>query len=132
MANVKDILFNFGEEIKKSIDKFDVFVKKYKAVSQTSQIPSTAYMNWGIELAQSGRTEEAIDKLRTATLMASQNPGAYINLGITFLRQKNFEEAIKNFRQAIKVDKYNSKAYALWASALSEIGDLKGAIDIYK
>lgn len=132
MANVKNILLNFGEELKKRIDELDVFVKKYKEVSQTSQIPSTAYMNWGIELAQSGKTEEAIDKLSTAALMAGKNPGVYINLGITFLRQKNYEEAIKNFRQAIKVDKYNSKAYALWGSALSEIGDLKGAIDIYK
>ena len=132
MADLKNIILNFGGEIKKQIDKFDIFVKKYNAVSQTSQIPTTAYMNWGIELAQRGKIDEAIDKLRTASLMAGKNPGVYINLGITFLRQKNYEEAIKNFRQAIHVDKYNSKAYALWASALSEIGDLKGAIDIYK
>ena len=73
MANVKNILLNFGEELKKRIDELDVFVKKYKEVSQTSQIPSTAYMNWGIELAQSGKTEEAIDKLSTAALMAGKN-----------------------------------------------------------
>ena len=132
MDSLKNILLHFGEELKKNVDKLDIFVKKYKDISQTAQIPSTAYMNWGIELAQKGNVDEAIDKLRTATLMANQNPGVYINLGITFLRQKNFEEAIKNFRKAVKIDKYNSKAYAMWASALSEIGDLKGAIDIYE
>ena len=119
------------DEIKKQVDKLDKFVKKYKDISQTVQIPSTAYMNWGIELDKKGMTDEAMEKLRTAALMANQNPAIYINLGIALLKQQNYEEAIKNFRHAVKIDKYNSKAYAMWAAALSEIGDLKGAVEIY-
>ena len=125
-------IFNLSSLLKQKINKLDKFVKDYTEVSQTSEIPAMAYMNWGIQLAGKGKIDEAVDKLRTATLMANQHPSAYINLGIAQIKQKNFEEAIKNFRKAVKIDKFNSKAYAMWASALSEIGDLKGAIDIYK
>lgn len=129
---MKNKILFLGEEIKKQIEKFDRFVNNYDDVSQTTQIPSSAYMNWAVNLAQNGNMEDAMEKLETASLMPNQNPGVYINLGIALVKQKNFEEAIKNFRKAVKIDKFNSRAYSMWASALSEIGDLKGAVDIYK
>ena len=124
--------FMLGEELKHQIEKLDKFVKNYKMSSRTFQLPSSAYMNWGIELARSGNVVEGMEKLNTAALMANKNPWVFVNLGIAFLKQKKYEEAIKNFRKAVKIDKYNSRAYAMWAAALSEIGDLKGAVDIYK
>ena len=129
---MKTKLSKIKEEIKNKINSLDKIVKEYKSVTHDSCLPNTAYMNWGVTLADQGCIEEAIEKLKTATLMANQNPDVYINLGIALLKQKDFENAIKNFRKAVKLDKYNSKAYSMWASALAEIGDLKGAIDIYK
>ena len=129
---MKSKLLKIKEELKKRINFLDKIVKEYKDISNPSYLPNTAYMNWGVRLADQGNIDEAINKLKTATLMANQNPNVYINLGIALLKQKDFDGAIKNFRQAVKIDKFNSKAYAMWASALSEIGDLKGAIDIYK
>ena len=101
-------LLQIKNSIKSQIDKLDKFVKNYNESSKTVQIPSSAYMNWGIDLAQRGKLDEAMEKLQTAALMANQNPGVYINIGIAMLKQKNFEEAIKNFRKAVKIDKFNS------------------------
>ena len=66
------------DNIKNEIDKLDKFIKKYKAFSKTIQIPSAAYMNWGIELAQKGMLNEALDKLETAALMPNQNPNVSV------------------------------------------------------
>ena len=125
-------LLEIKEKIFSQINEFDSFIKNYNQVTHTYQIPTMAYMNWGINLAQKGKLEEAIEKFQTASLMVNTNPGVYLNLGIALLQKKDYEGAIKNFRQAVKLDKYNSKAYTMWASALGEIGDIKGAIDIYK
>ncbi len=114
------------------INEIDDFVCNYKKMTITAEIPSTAYLNWGIHLANIGQLDVAMDKFNTAILMANQNPNAYVNLGIAFLKQQDYTEAIKNFKKATKIDKLNARAYAMWASALSEIGDMKGAVDIYK
>ena len=77
-------------DIKQKIKKLDSYINNYTESSQTMQLPSSAYMNWGIELAQKGKTGEAMDKLQTAALMANQNPGVYINIGIGLLNQKDY------------------------------------------
>ena len=118
------------EDIKKQINKFDKYINDYNNIAKTSQIPVTAYMNWGIELARKGELEKALNKFQTASLMANQNPDVYINIGIALLKQKKYEDAIINFRKAVRTDKFNARAYTMWATALSEIGDLKSAIKI--
>ena len=127
---MKNKLSKIKENISKRIKKLDAFVDRYKSSAVNTQIPNMAYTNWGIQLADEGRLDDALDKFYTASLMINQHPSVYVNIGIALMKQQKFEEAIKNFRKAIKLDKSNSKAYAMWASSLSEIGDLDGAIKI--
>ena len=128
---MKNKFLKFKDNIKSQIAKFEDYVNDYTNMSSSLQIPNVAYMDWGIKLAANGNLTDAIEKLKTASLMYGEHPSVYTNLGIALLKQKDFEGAIKNFRKAVKLDKFNSKAYAMWASALSEIGDLKGAVEIY-
>ena len=65
-------------------------------------------------------------------MIVQQNPKAYINLGIVCMQQKNYPEAVKNFRKAVKLDRYNSKAYALWGTCLAEIGEEKESAAVYE
>lgn len=119
-------------EIFNKIKQADKFINDYKNLSVTAEMPSFAYTNWGVQMANRGEFALAAEKFNTALMMVQQNPRAYVNLGIIQMRQQNYTEAIKNFRQAVKIDKYNSKAYTLWASSLGEIGDYKGAVEIYE
>ena len=116
------MIISMKEKVNKILDgvkKFDKFVSNYEKLTITTEMPSSAYLNWGIHLANLGELDCAMEKFNTAIMMANNNPAAYINMGIALLKQQKFTEAIKNFKKAVKIDRLNSKAYALWASALS-------------
>ena len=59
-------LIQLKEKIKNKIEQFDNFIKDYSSTTKNTHIPATAYMNWGIELAQNGDINSAIDKIKEA------------------------------------------------------------------
>jgi tetratricopeptide (TPR) repeat protein len=119
--------FEFLKNLIENIKKLDVEVNDYKRVVQNPYIPSIAYVNWAIHLAESGDIEEAEKKLISSTLMAHQTPESYINLGVIKTRKGNLEEAKELYIKAIRLDHNNAKAYCFLGNVLTEMKDFKEA-----
>lgn len=119
--------FEFIKNIAENIKKLDSEVDDYKKVVQLSSIPSIAYVNWAMHLAESGYLQEAEEKLVSSTLMAHQTPEAYINLGILKVREGKFEEAMDFYCKAIRLDHNSAKAYCFLGNVLTETGEFKDA-----
>lgn len=99
----------------------------YKKVVQNPSIPSIAYVNWAIHLAECGHFNEAEEKLTSSTLMAHQTPEAYINLGVLRARERKFDEAKEFYIKALKLDHNSAKAYCFLGNALTETENYKEA-----
>lgn len=121
------MLFKYLKRIIKLIKKLDIEVNDYKKIVQNPSIPSIAYVNWAIHLAQCGFINEAEEKLVASTLMAHQTPEAYINLGILKAKEMKFEEAKEFYIKALRLDHNNAKAYCFLGNILTEMGDYKDA-----
>lgn len=119
--------FKYLKNIIDNIIKLDVEVNDYKKVVQNPYIPSIAYVNWAVHLAECGHLSEAEEKLVSSTLMAHQTPEAYINLGVLKTREGKFEEAKDFYIKAIRLDNNSSKAYCFLGNALTEMQDYKDA-----
>ena len=93
------------KEIWNKILQADKFINEYKNLTHTVEMPASAYVNWGVYMANKGEFAEAVEKFNTAAMMVQQNPKAYVNLGIVNMQQKDYSEAVKNFRKAVKAVK---------------------------
>lgn len=124
--------FKYLKKIIDSIKKLDVEVNDYKKVVQNPYIPSIAYVNWAIHLAESGHIHEAEEKLVSSTLMAHQTPEAYINLGVLKARERKFEEAKEFYIKAMRLDHNNAKAYCFLGNALTETNEFAEAEKKFK
>ena len=69
----------FFQQIYNKIIKFDEYTNQYQKITNNIEIPSLAYTNWGIHLANLKDFKSAIEKLETAVLMSNQNPKPCIN-----------------------------------------------------
>jgi len=121
--------------IKKLIDKilkFNNSISSYRTVTKEVVIPSRAFVNWGIYLANSGEVNQAIEKFESSTYMRPQTTESFNNWGIALATQGNYEEAIEKFRKALKIDSKCVKSYALWGAALIETGKFEEAEEMYK
>lgn len=123
----KYLNFEYIKKIINRVKQLDLEVNDYKKVVQNPYIPSIAYVNWAIHLAEAGQIDAAQEKLISSTLMAHQTPEAYINLGILKVKERKFEEAIELYSKAIRLDKNNSKAFCFLANALTEMQNFKEA-----
>lgn len=119
--------FEFFKNIVDDVKKLDGEVNDYKSIAKNPAMPSIAYVNWAIHLAESGHMKEAEEKLLSSTLMAHQTPEAYINLGVLKIKERKFEEAIKLYSRAIRLDSNSAKAYCFLANALTEMKDFQDA-----
>lgn len=128
LKKIRDAIFNVRDGIK----KLDVEVNDYKRVVQNPYIPSVAYVNWAIHLAENGQFEEAKEKLVSSTLMAHQTPEAYVNLGLLKSKEKDYDTAMSYYVKAIRLDKNNSKAYCFLGNTLTEMQDYKEAEKKFK
>lgn len=124
--------FEFIKKILSDIKHLDSGVNDYKKIVQNPYIPSIAYVNWAIYLAEAGCLDEAQDKLVASTLMAHQTPEAYINLGVLKVREGNLDEAIKYYGKALRIDSNNAKAYCFLGNALTEKKEFKEAEKCYE
>lgn len=82
--------------------------------------------------AQLGEIEKAKTDFETSAAMANPSPDAYINLGIYYAQKASYDEAINSFRKAIKLDRFNARAYSLWASVLVEINECAASEKFYQ
>lgn len=121
--------------IKKLIDKilkFNNSILSYKTVTKEVTIPSRAFVNWGIYLANAGEVNQAVEKFESSTYMRPKTPESFNNWGIALATQGKYDEAIEKFRKALKIDPKCTKSYALWGAALVETGKFEEAEEMYK
>lgn len=119
--------FGYLKSIIEKIKRLDGEVNVYKKVVQNPSMPSIAYVNWAIHLAECGYFNEAEEKLESSTLMAHQTPEAYINLGVLRARERKFDEAKEFYVKALNLDHNSAKAYCFLGNALTETEDYKEA-----
>lgn len=120
-------MLKFFQKIAKQVNKFNTFINDYKSVGKEVSLPSHAYVNWGMQLIDSGNEKEALEKFELSANMVNSTPDAYVNLGIVCAKKAKFEEAIEFFKKAIRIDDSCAKAWALLGSAYGEVGNIKEA-----
>ena len=106
----------FFQQIYNKIIKFDEYTNQYQKITNNIEIPSLAYTNWGIYLANLKNFNSAIEKLETAILMSNQNPKPCINLGIIYAKLKEYKKAEDVLKEALKRDSQNAHSYSILSS----------------
>lgn len=106
----------FFQQIYNKIIKFDEYTNQYQKITNNIEIPSLAYTNWGIHLANLKDFHSAIEKLETAILMSNQNPKPCINLGIIYAKLKEYKKAEDVLKEALKRDSQNAHSYSILSS----------------
>lgn len=114
------------------IKRYSQFVDTYRQAAQTSADPAMAYVNWGIDLAESGEPEKAIEKFVQAAQISPDRPEPFTNWGVTLAKLGRYEEAIAKFSQALKLDPNCVTSLIMWGAVLIETGDMAGAGQVYQ
>ena len=125
-------MIKFTKKLIDKILKFNNSILSYRAVTKEVVIPSRAFVNWGIYLANSGEVDQAVEKFESSTYMRPQTPESFNNWGIALATQGKYDEAIEKFRKALKIDSKCIKSYALWGAALVETGKFNEAEELYQ
>jgi Flp pilus assembly protein TadD len=84
------------------------------------------------QLRATGKLNEAIEPLRQALQLDSDNSDLHRELGITFLLGKNWKRARVEMLEAIRHDPTDADAYNGLGYALEKLGDLDGAMKHYR
>lgn len=124
--------FKYLKKVIDNIKKLDFEVNSYQKVVRNPYIPSLAYVNWAMHLAEQGKFEEAEEKLLYSTQMAHQTPESYINLGVLKTRERKFADAKKFYIKAIRLDNNNAKAFCFLGNILTEMQDYDDAEKKYE
>ena len=124
MKKFLKFIFNKIKNLDKEIDT-------YKEKTGSSNLPSKAFLNWGIHLALEGKVDEALEKFEMSSKMPFTDPENYTNWGIALAKLQRFEEAIEKFDKALGIDKSYSSAYSLKGAALVELNRTDEAIECY-
>lgn len=113
------------------IVRYNQVVEDYRRATEATPDPALAYVNWGIDLAQSGQMDAAIEKFRQASEIAPHRYEPYLNWGVALARMNRVDEAIEKFKIAIEKDERVAGPYMLWGAALLEEGKLAEAQEKY-
>lgn len=122
----------FFQQIYNKIIKFDEYTNQYQKITNNIEIPSLAYTNWGIHLANLKDFKSAIEKLETAVLMSNQNPKPCINLGIIYAKLKEYQKAENILQEALKRDSQNALSYSILSSIYIAEDKFDEAEDVIK
>ena len=125
-------MLKFFKKLAEKVSQLNNLISDYKSVTKDVVIPSKAYVNWGIYLANTGEVEQAVEKFESSAYMSPRTPESYNNWGIALATKGQYKEAINKFREAIKIDSGCVKSYALWGAALVETGDFEEAEKLYQ
>ncbi len=125
-------MIKFFKKLLSSISKFNNSVLNYRTIAREVVIPSRAFVNWGIYLANSGEVDLALEKFESSSYMRPQSPETFNNWGIALATMGKYEEAIEKFQKAIKIDSKCVKSYVLWGAALVETGKCDEAEKMYE
>ena len=124
-------MIKFFKFIFSKIKNLDKKIDTFKEKTGSSNLPSKAFLNWGIHLALEGRVDEALEKFEMSSNMPFTDPENYTNWGIALAKLHRFEEAIEKFDKALEIDMSYSSAYSLKGAALVELNRTDEAIECY-
>jgi len=125
-------MFKFFKKLLDQISIYHDTTQLYEAVTNKTTIPSKAYVNWGIFLANTGDIEDALKKFESSSYMRPINPESFNNWGIALASVGRYEEAIQKFRESAKIEPNSAKTFTLWAAALIELNDIEQADKLYQ
>lgn len=90
------------------------------------------YNNLGVELAQQGKTTDAIAAFERAIELYPDYENAYNNLGLAYASVGQFSEAANAFREAIAINPNNPENYSNLGSALGSNGQISEAAHAFE
>ncbi len=88
--------------------------------------------NLGLELANAGRLQEAMEQYQQALRLNPDSIEAYYNLGIALANGGHTQEAIANFQQALQRKPNGPSIHNNLGLALYEAGQIQQAVDHYQ
>ncbi|HEY3129954.1 MAG TPA: tetratricopeptide repeat protein [Acidobacteriota bacterium] len=90
-----------------------------------------AHNDVGAELAEKGRTVEAVYHLRQALRLNPRHAKAHFNLGLIVAGEGNTGEAIAQYHEALRLDPNYAEAHMNLGVALAQQGKISEALDHY-
>lgn len=114
------------------IGQYNQLVNDYKRAVEHSPDHAMAHVNWGIDLAQEGRMEEALAKFEAASAIAPNRWEVFTNWGVALAKLNRLDEAVEKFQHALSLSPDSAGNYVLWGAALMEQGHLNDAAEKYQ
>ncbi|MEB3205965.1 MAG: tetratricopeptide repeat protein [Vampirovibrionales bacterium] len=114
------------------ISQYNVLVDVYLKASSSAPDAASAFLNWGVQLAEAGQLEASLEKFKKATQMAPGRPECYTNWGIALAKLGRLDEATKQFQAAIERDADAPSNYLMWGAVLMAQGQFELAHQRYQ
>jgi len=122
----------FLSAVFEQLGRYNDVVNVYTKATAAAPDHALAHVNWGIQLANDGQFEAAIEKFKQAADISPERDACYSNWGVALAKQGDLNEAITLFEKAVTLAPENINNYLLWGAALVESGDYTQAEEKYK
>jgi tetratricopeptide (TPR) repeat protein len=124
------LLFNFdGDELRKLL----TFPKSSQpANGRDGKEAAEKWFRKGLQLEQSGASQDAIRAYETAVQLDPKSAGAWVNLGTIYFNSKQFRKAEEYYRRALQADAGYALAHFNIGNLYDERGDYERALEHYK
>ncbi|MGE0200038.1 MAG: tetratricopeptide repeat protein [Candidatus Melainabacteria bacterium] len=129
---MSETLWQWFRRIGESVGKYNRIVTEYKRAVDHAPDHVMAYVNWGVDLAEAGQLEAALEKFEAATQMTPNRWEPWTNWGVALARLNRLDEAQQKFEHALAIDPESANNYVLWGAALIQQGRLEEAIEKYE
>lgn len=121
--------------------KYDMAVSYLKQAVEKNQDQAEYFIDYGIALSKTGKTEEALVQFQKAVLdknnkiVRENNKRAYRGMGIAYFEAADYEKAVSSFESALKLkelSKLNSDIRCYLADAQMGLGQYSKAVQTYQ
>jgi Flp pilus assembly protein TadD len=114
-----------------------VVVLALAPVSQAANPTATGHANKGVQLAQQGAFDQAVEEFTKAIQADPKDARFYRDRGGVYLTMKRFQDAVNDFTKAVELSPKEHTGYSLRGAAQSELlqldvamADLNKALEI--
>jgi uncharacterized protein (TIGR02145 family) len=108
------------------------FASAGRVLAQASPLDAEGYFNLGVDHAEAGRYQEAIEAFKQAIKLKPDDAEAYNNLGFAYNKLGRLQEAIEAYKQAIKLKPDYAEAHNNLGNVYNKLGRYQEAIDTFK
>src|SRR5438477_9560533 len=98
--------------------------KLERLASIVADLPTSAraHVNYGTELQEAGRTDEAAKEFAEAIRLSPGSAKAHVNLGSLLTAKGELDEAQSHFEKALRVERSNAEYHSGYAYLLDQLG----------